>query len=113
MNLPAAFIRPALLLLTVLALAKPLHAAPLTWFPGPSLDTPLSRAAAVVANNNNVVAGGVSDITPDGEGYLLSLAATNSYWSFLGYLSSVNIAPGAAYTGGNILIYGGSDGTNA
>ena len=85
-----------------------LSAAPLTWFAGPSLDVPLSGAAATVASGlGNVLVGG------DAGYYLQSLIATNNYWSFVSPLQSVLIAPGAVANADMIIVYGGSDGTNS
>jgi hypothetical protein len=87
-----------------------LCAAPLTWFPGPPLNTPVSGAATTVASDgSNLLIGG------DGYYYSLpqSLAATNLYWTYLPTLPSVRIAPGAVGNGDPITLYGGSDGTNA
>ncbi|MDB6020878.1 MAG: hypothetical protein JWQ04_735 [Pedosphaera sp.] len=89
-----------------------LWAAPLTWFPGPSLDTPISGAATtVISGGINLLIGGDSYYYP--YSYPQSLAATNVYWSYLPELFSVNIAPGAVANGGMIIVYGGSDGTNS
>ena len=85
-----------------------LCAAPLTWFAAPSLDVPLSGAAAAIAPGlGNVLVGG------DAAYYLQSLIATNSYWSFLSPLQSVLIAPGAVADADMIIVYGGIDGTNS
>src|SRR5262245_52430991 len=95
-------------------LGASLSAAPLSWFPGPGLYTPMSGAAAVVNRGNNIIVGGDAyefydyPIT-----YPLSLAATNSYWISLSPYYSLNIAPGAVVSDGIILIYGGTDGTNS
>jgi len=91
-----------------------LGAAPLTWFPGPPIDTPISGAATVVSGGNNLLVGG--DAFGDyffPVSYPLSLAATNIYWTYLSPFYSVNIAPGAVVNDGNVIIYGGSDGTNS
>lgn len=89
-------------------------AAPLTWFQGPTLDTPMSGAATVVFRGNNVLVGGDANAFYDyALTYPLSLAATNGYWNYLTPFYSVNIAPGAVLSDGIILIYGGSDGTNS
>ena len=88
-----------------------LSAAPLTWFPGPLIDPPISGAATVVAGGNNILIGGDSYYAP--YSYPISLAATNTYWTYLPALYSVNIAPGAVLTDGLIILYGGSDGTTA
>jgi len=89
-----------------------LCAAPLTWFPGPSLDTPISGAAAtIVSGGNNLLIGGDSYYYPFS--YPHSLAATNIYWTYLPAMYSVRIAPGAVANGDSIIVYGGSDGTNS
>jgi hypothetical protein len=91
-----------------------LCAAPLTWFPGPPLDVPMRGAATVVSGGRNILIGGdaFSDyffpVT-----YPLSLAATNSYWTYLAPYYSINIAPGAVVSDGDVIVYGGSDGTNS
>jgi hypothetical protein len=41
--------------------------------------------------------------------YPLSLVATNNYWTTLAPYYSLNIAPGAVVSDGNLIIYGGSD----
>ncbi len=90
-----------------------LCAAPLTWFPGPTIDPPFSGAAtAVFSGLGNVLIGG------DGYSdyyypltYPENLIATNQYWNYLSPLYSLNIAPGAVASGGMIILYGGTDGT--
>src|SRR5882762_5540441 len=80
-----------------------LTAAPLTWFPGPPLDSPLSGAATTVfAGGNNLLIGGDSMAVQE-------LAATNIYWTYLTPLYGATIAPGAVATGGMIIFYGGND----
>jgi hypothetical protein len=87
-----------------------LCAAPLTWFPGPSLYDPTSRTATVTPSRyGNVLVGGTDYF--DGYSYPEYLIATNNYWSGFGYLYSVNVACGAAVVDGNIIVYGGTDGT--
>src|SRR6267142_3758768 len=88
-----------------------LCAAPLTWFPGPSLNEPISGAATFVFGGNNILIGGTSFYFPNS--YPQSLAATNLYWNFLPPVYSVNIAPGAVGNGDPFIVYGGSDGTNS
>ena len=89
-------------------------AAPLTWYPGPPLGTAMSGSSAVVSGGKNILTGGDAYAF---YGYPLSfplsLAATNSYWSTLAPYYSLNIAPGAVISDSNLIIYGGSDGTNA
>src|ERR1039457_6132143 len=88
-----------------------LYAAPLTWFPGPSLDEPLSGAAALVSGGNILLIGGDSNyLSPS---YPQSLGATNLYWTYLPPIDEVRITPGAVASGGMIIVYGGSDGTNS
>jgi hypothetical protein len=92
-----------------------LRAAPLAWSPGPSLDPPMSGAATTVASGlGNVLIGG------DGYAYYyypltypLSLIATNSFWTYLPAIDSLNIAPGAVASGGLIVLYGGTDGISS
>src|ERR1017187_6823055 len=87
-------------------------AAPLTWFPGPSLNTPLSGAATtVISGGKNFLIGGDSYYNPFS--YPQSLAATNQVWTYLPELYSHRIAPGAAANGDIITLYGGSDGANS
>jgi len=88
-----------------LSAAAALSAAPLTWFPGPPLDSPLSGAATTVfSGGNNLLIGGDSFAAQE-------LAATNIYWTYLAPLYGATIAPGAVATGGMIIFYGGNDGT--
>ena len=84
-------------------------AAPLTWFPGPSLYDSLSEAATVTAPGfGNMIAGGTAYF--DGVSYPEYLIATNSYWSGFGSLYFVSVAGGAAVIDGNLVVYGGTDG---
>ena len=100
--------RAGLALLSAL-ITTGLHAAPLTWFPGPSLDYADSAAATVVLSGyGNVVIGG--DYSPFAEG----LIATNIDWTPLPMgLPGTFIAPGAAASGGQIILFGGTDGTGS
>src|SRR5882724_7727728 len=84
---------------TLLLVAGCLNAAPLTWFPGPGLDSPLSGAATTVFSGNNLLIGGDSFAVQE-------LAATNIYWTYLTPLYNATIAPGAVATGGMIIFYG-------
>jgi hypothetical protein len=88
-----------------------LCAAPLTWFPGPSLDWPVSGAATVVSPGlGNVVIGGDALYSPYAEG----LMATNIYWTPLTQpLYGIYNAPGAVAGGGQIILYGGNTGTSS
>lgn len=89
-------------------------AAPLTWFPGPALDAPMSGAATVFTSGKNFLTGGDAYATYDFPvSYPVGLAATNAYWTYYSPFYSLNIAPGAVFSDGNIVIYGGSDGTNS
>jgi hypothetical protein len=91
-----------------------LRGAPLTWFPGPSLEMPLSRSAAAYTGGLNYLTGGDDSFGYfDSTTYPMSLAATNGYWSLLSPYYGVNLAPGAVVYDGNLIIYGGTDGTNA
>ena len=93
--------------ITPLFVGACLCAAPLTWFPGPAMDYPGSDAATVVMPGlGNVVIAG-STAYPEG------LIATNIYWTPLGQPFSGNIAPGAVASGGQIIIYGGNNGTSS
>ena len=88
-----------------------LSAAPLTWFPGPSLDWPVSGAATVVSPGlGNVLIGGDALYSPYAEG----LIATNIYWTPLTQpLYGIYNAPGAAASGGQIILYGGNNGASS
>lgn len=95
--------------LALLLTATGLRAAPVTWFPGPSLYDPISQAATVTASGfGNILVGGTDYY--DGASYPVYLIATNSYWSGLGAVYSVNVAGGAAVVDGSIIVYGGTDG---
>ncbi len=98
-----------------LALGAGLCAAPLAWFPGPSVGTPFSAAATVVTYDRaNVLIGGDGLAGYDYPlTYPESLTATNLYWNYLPPIYSLNIAPGAVASGGMIIFYGGTDGTNS
>ena len=88
-----------------------LCAAPLAWSPGPSLNAPLSGAAALVSGGNTLLIGGDSYYASPS--YPQSLGATNLYWTSMPPMSGVRIAPGAVANGGMIIVYGGSDGTSS
>lgn len=91
-----------------------LLAAPLTWFPGPSLDTPMSGSGTVYSGGKNILTGGdayQSYFYP--VSYPISLTATNQYWTYLGSYDNLNVAPGVVMFDGNLIIYGGTDGTTA
>jgi Kelch motif/Fibronectin type III domain len=84
-----------------------LCAAPLTWFPGPSLGAPRSGAATTVfSGGNNLLIGGDSSAVQE-------LAATNVYWTYLTTFSNSTLAPGAVASGGMIIFYGGNNGTSS
>ncbi len=101
-------------LCAVLIAAANVSAAPLAWFPGPSLNDPMSGAATVVSGGKNYVTGGDAlQYYYFPVSYPESLAATNAYWTPLAPYYSLNIAPGAVVSDGNLVIYGGSDGTNS
>jgi hypothetical protein len=94
--------------------AGSLSAAPLAWFPGPTLGTPLSGSAAVVSGGKNILSGGDAyEFYFYPLSYPLSLSPTNSSWTYLSPFYSLSIAPGAVVFDGNMVIYGGSDGTNS
>ena len=65
----------------------------------------------VVSGGNNLLIGGDTDYAF--QVYPQSLAATNIYWTYLPAMSGIRIAPGAVASGGMIIVYGGSDGTNS
>ena len=98
-----------------LILCGDLYSAPLAWFPGPTVDPPFSGAAAVATTAlGNIIIGG------DGfAGYYYpltypeSLTATNQYWNYQSPIYSLIIAPGAVANGGDIIVYGGTDGSNS
>ena len=93
--------------IATLFLAAGLCAAPLTWFPGPPLDSPVSGAATVIASDKgNVLIGGDSYSVQE-------LVATNIYWTGMEPLYNPTIAPGAVMSGGLIIYYGGNDGTSS
>jgi len=100
--------------LAVMLASLSVLAAPLTWYPGPLLGTPMSGSATVVNNGDNLLTGGDAyAFYGYPVSYPLSLVATNNYWTTLAPYYSLNIAPGAVVSDGNLIIYGGSDGTNA
>jgi hypothetical protein len=93
--------------ITPLFLGVSLGAAPLAWFSGPSLDLPTSGMATTIASDKgNLLIGGDSLTVQE-------LAVTNDYWTYLAQVSGFNIAPGAVASGDQIILYGGSDGTNS
>jgi len=93
--------------LTAALAASCCQGAPLTWFPGPALNSPTSQAAAAVrSDKGNVLLGGDS-------WYPEELQATNAWWLYLPTFWGTRYAPGAAANGGLITIFGGSDGSNA
>ncbi|HLX94340.1 MAG TPA: kelch repeat-containing protein [Verrucomicrobiae bacterium] len=93
--------------ITLLFVGARLGAAPLTWFPGPAMDYPGSDAATVVMPGlGNVVIAGTTAY-PEG------LIATNSNWTPLGQPFYGNLAPGAVVSGGQIIVYGGNNGTSS
>ena len=82
-------------------------AAPLTWFPGPSLDAPRSGAATTVfSGGNNLLIGGDSSRGSriGRHEHLLDLSAA---------VSVRRRRAGAVANGGMIIVYGGSDGTSS
>lgn len=100
--------------ITPLLAVSSLCAAPLTWFPGPSLGDPRSGAATTVfSGGNNLLIGG--DSYGAQEALVQELAATNSYWTYpqssLFYYST--LAPGAVASGGMVVYFGGNDGTSS
>ena len=74
----------------------------------------MSGAATVAIGSNHFLTGGDADagyFFP--VSYPISLAATNAYWTYWAPYYSLNIAPGAVVSDGNIVLYGGGDGTNS
>lgn len=100
--------------LAPLLLSTSLGAAPLAWFPGPNIGTPMSGSATVYDSGRNILSGGDAN---EYYYYALSnpvyLTPTNSYWTYLPQFYSLNIAGGAVVNNGNLIVYGGTDGTNA
>lgn len=81
--------------------------APLTWFPGPSLNTPVSGAATTVL-------GGHGNVLIGGDTYSVeNLIATNASWGSLPGMLAVHIGGGVGGSGDPIVVFGGTDGTNA
>jgi len=93
-----------LLGLALLIAPHGLRASPLTWFPGPSLDEPVSGAATVVNSGANLLIGGDSFS-------VRQLGATNIYWTYELPFYNTAYAAGAVASGGLIIVYGGNDGT--
>jgi hypothetical protein len=84
-----------------------LSAAPLTWFPGPSLDAPLSGAATTVfGGGNNLLIGGDAYSVEE-------LAATNNLWTYQTPFNYATLGAGAAAAGGLVVYYGGDNGVSA
>lgn len=79
--------------------------APLTWFPGPPLNTQISGAATTVV-------GGYGNVLIGGDAYFTEyLIATNASWGNLTGISPAHIGGGAAGSGDPIVVFGGTDGT--
>ena len=87
------------------------RAAPLTWFPGPSTDSPISGAATCISGGNNLLIGGDSDFSF--ESFPEELVVTNLFWTPLVTMYGVQIACGAVPNGDYIVVYGGTDGSNS
>jgi hypothetical protein len=112
MKTSRSFLDSGLMGIALMFVGSGLGAAPLTWFPGPSLDSPLSGAATTLfAGGANLLIGGDSSYVF--QSYPQSLASTNLYWNYLPALYGLRIAPGAVASGGMIILYGGSDGTGS
>jgi hypothetical protein len=99
-----------LLGVTLSLVSSGLCGAPLTWFPGPSLSVPMSGAATVASGQGNLLIGGDSSYF---QSLPQSLTPTNRFWTYLPAIYGTRIAPGAVANGGDVIIYGGSDGTNS
>ncbi|HEV2331318.1 MAG TPA: kelch repeat-containing protein [Verrucomicrobiae bacterium] len=97
-----------------LLVSASIKAAPLVWFPGPNIGTPMSGSATVYYNGRNVLSGG--DVFK-GYGSPFSqpvcLTPTNASWTYLTPFASLNIAGGAVVNDGNLIVYGGTDGSNS
>jgi hypothetical protein len=112
MKTSRSFLDSGLMGIALMFVGSGLGAALLTWFPGPSLDSPLSGAATTLfAGGANLLIGGDSSYVF--QSYPQSLASTNIYWTYLTPMYGIRIAPGAVATGGMIILYGGSDGSNS
>jgi hypothetical protein len=107
MNASHSFLLRCLTGISSLLIATGLDAAPLTWFPGPTLWDARSGSAAVLRSGgaNLLIAGDSSTVQ--------ALFATNSAWTYFSPFSDTRIAPGAVSEGGMIIVYGGSDGTTS
>lgn len=91
--------------ITFMLMGGGLRAAPLGWFPGPSLDYPRSGAASTVFSGGyNLLIGGDSSAVQE-------LGATNIYWTYLVPLYGATVSAGAVAHGGTIIYYGGNDGS--
>jgi hypothetical protein len=91
-----------------------LNAAPLAWFPGPNIGTPMSGSATVYNNGRNILSGGDAyEYYYYALSYPVYLTPTNAYWTYLPTFSSLNIAGGAVVHDGNLVVYGGTDGTTS
>jgi hypothetical protein len=74
----------------------------------------MSGAATVMSGGRNVISGGdafLGYFYP--VSYPATLTASNTAWTVLSPFDSLNIAPGAVLSDGNLVIYGGSDGTTS
>jgi hypothetical protein len=102
------------ILLLLVETQIPLSAAPLAWSPGPDLGITMSGSATVFSGGKNILTGGDAyEYYYYSLSYPISLAATNSSWTYLSPYDSLNIGGGAVLSDGNMVIYGGTDGTNA
>ena len=91
-----------------------ISAAPLAWFPGPNIGTPMSGSATVYYNDRNVLSGGdVYEHYGSPFSQPVYLTPTNTSWTYLTPFASLNIAGGAVVNDGNLIVYGGTDGTNS
>ncbi len=84
-----------------------LNAAPLAWFPGPSLGSARSDAATVIASDggNLLIAGDSPQVQ--------ELLATSQYWNYGVAFYGTQIGAGAVGGGEMILVYGGTNGTTS
>lgn len=91
-----------------------ISAAPLAWFPGPNIGTPMSGSATAYSNGRNILSGGdVYEFYGFAYSQPVYLTPTNVSWTYLPAFSSLNIAGGAVVNDGNLIVYGGTDGTNS
>lgn len=97
--------------LSLVLMVAGLKAAPLTWFPGPPLAMPVSGAAYISYSGGDLIIGGDSWYYP--AAYPQVFYATNQYWMVDPSFYNTTLGGGAVASGGQILYFGGTDGTNS